>query len=76
MALADPRLYGRLGKELAKKPFWVRLLFCWALGLSWIATGVVARTTRVWAVAFALGILFLVIPFVSLARERRRSEPT
>ena len=74
MALADPRLYGRAGKELAKKPFRVRLLFCWGLGTFWIVTGVVVRSTQIWAVA--LGVLFLVIPFVSLARQRRSSEPT
>ena len=74
MPLVDPGLYGRVGKEMAKKPFRVQLLFFWALGTFWIVSGVVVRSTRVWAVA--LGALFLVVPFVSLARQRCSSGPT
>jgi len=72
MAMADPRMYSRLGRELRKKSFRVQLLFCWALGIFWIAGGVMIRSTLAWAVP--LGVLFLVAPFAIRVQQRRRSE--
>jgi hypothetical protein len=63
----DPRPFTRVGRELARRPFRFRLLFCWASGVFWIAVGVVGHT-MVWAVA--LGVVFLITPLVSLARQR------
>ena len=73
MALANPKMYGELGKELAKKPFWVQALLFWTLAAIWFVVGLVPHT-QVWAVG--LGVLFLVLPFASVARHRRRSAPT
>jgi hypothetical protein len=65
----DPWPFTRVGREVARRPFHVQLLFCWTLGAFWIATGLVGHT-MVWAVV--LGVLFLIIPFVTLARRHRR----
>lgn len=63
----DPWPFTRVGKEIARRPFRVRLLFCWVFGVFWIAVGVLGQT-MVWAIA--LGVVFMITPFVSLARQR------
>jgi hypothetical protein len=65
----DPRPFIEVGKELRKKPFRVQLLVCWAFGLFWIVTGLFVVTTAYWAVM--VGVFFLIVPFVSLAQQRK-----
>ena len=64
----DPRPFIRVGREIGRRPFRVRLIWCWGLGFFWMAVGVIGSTMRVWAVA--LGVVFLITPFVSMARQR------
>jgi hypothetical protein len=66
----DPRPFIRVGREIGRQPFRVQLLCCGGFGLFWIAVGLVGHT-MVWAVA--LGVVFLITPFVSLARQRGSS---
>ena len=59
--------YVASGKKLAKKPLSVQLLVCWAFATPWIVGGIV--TPQRWALA--LGAMWILAPFVSLARRRR-----
>jgi hypothetical protein len=55
------------GKALSKKPLSVQLAVCWAMASPWIVLGILS--TQRWALA--LGILWVILPLVSLARQRR-----
>lgn len=60
----DPRGSIAVGRALRKQPLKVRVPLCWALGLFWIGMGVWAGAATLWW-AVALGVAFLVVPFVA-----------
>jgi len=64
----DPWAFIRVGREIGRRRFRFRLLACWAFGAFWIAVGVIRHPVTFWAIG--LGVVFLVTPFISLARQR------
>jgi hypothetical protein len=60
----DPKGSIAVGRALRKQPLKVRVLFCWALGFFWIGVGLWGGSATLWW-AVALGVGFLVVPFVA-----------
>jgi hypothetical protein len=57
------------GKALSSRPFSVQFAVCWALAVPWLIIG--SLSAHRWALA--LGVVWVILPLVSLARRGRTS---